>query len=116
MYEKELATVKKIVKKAGKLIEKEIDNFEVFTRNRAKEGWEMMLQDLVEQTKDYDSVLGWSIMGEPNPEIYFLEEDSDDFETSGKICPPLGRAPDRDLRGRAATPGPGGADLIPPQW
>ncbi len=61
------------------------DNYEVFTRTRAKEGWEMMLQDLISQTKDHKSIIGWSIMGEPNAEIYFLEEDSDDFEKSGKI-------------------------------
>ncbi len=60
-------------------------NLKVFYKYDAQESWEMMLKDLVYETKDYENIIGWSVMGNPNPDTYFLEEDSTKFKTSMKF-------------------------------
>ena len=64
---------------------KDDSHSEIFYKYDAQEAWEMMLQDLLYETKDNPSVIGWSIMGKPNPDKYFLEEDSSSFKKSSKI-------------------------------
>ncbi len=60
-------------------------NLQVFYKYDAQEAWEMMLHDLVQETADYENIIAWSVMGFPNPDTYFLEEDSEKFKTSMKF-------------------------------
>jgi hypothetical protein len=50
---------------------KNSNTFEIYSKKSKKTSWEFMLRDLVQNTESYSSVIGWSIMGKPNPEEYF---------------------------------------------